>query len=156
MTASVSARAEIDIAAGEREVWTVIADIGAWPTWNPAVREAVFGGELEAGARFRFSTAFGSIKCRLSEVDAPRTLAWTGRLLSVRERQAWQLAPNATGTHVSIESSLSGIGARLFRRRLQERLDGELDATVQLLKLEAEVRSTEDRELAARDAPADG
>ncbi len=28
MTASVSARAEIDIAAGEREVWTVIADIG--------------------------------------------------------------------------------------------------------------------------------
>jgi len=156
MTAPVSARAEIDIVTSEREVWTVIADIGAWPTWNPAVREAVFDGELEAGARFRFSTAFGSIKCRLSEVDAPRTLAWNGRLLSVRERQTWRLEPNALGTHVTIESSLSGIGARLFRRRLQERLDGELDATVQLLKLEAEVRSTEEHELAAGGAPGDG
>ncbi len=36
----VMAQAEITIAASEREVWVVLADIDGWPTWNPAVREA--------------------------------------------------------------------------------------------------------------------
>ena len=156
MTAPLSAHAEIDIAADEREVWTVIADIAAWPTWNPAVREAVFEGQLESGASFRFSTPFGSIKCKLSEVDAPRVLSWTGRLLTVRERQTWRLESNATGTHASIDATLTGLGARLFRARLAERLQGELDAMVQLLKLEAEVRSVEEHEAAARRASDDG
>ena len=156
MTAPVSAHAVIDIAADEREVWTVIADISAWPTWNPAVREAVFEGELESGTRFRFSTPFGSVKCRLSEVDAPRVLSWTGRLLTIRERQTWHLEPDTAGTRASIDATLTGLGARLFRARLQERLQGELDAVVQLLKLEAEVRLAEEHEAEERRASDDG
>ncbi len=140
ISAPVSARAEIDIAASEREVWTVIADIASWPTWNPGVREATFTAELEVGARFRYATPFGSIACRLTQVDAPHSLAWEGRLLTLRQRQSWRVAAGATGSRVRTDASMSGLGARLFRRRLNERLQGELDALVSLLKLEAEVR----------------
>jgi uncharacterized protein YndB with AHSA1/START domain len=156
VSAPVSARAEIDIAADERKVWTVLADVAAWPTWNPAVRDAVFDGELETGTRFRFSTVFGSMKARLSDVDAPHVLAWRGRLLFMGHRQTWQLQADADGTHVVTDASMSGLGARLFRKRLNQRLQGDLDALVRLLKLEAEARATEEREEEARETSADG
>lgn len=152
----VSAHAEIDIAADEREVWTVIADIASWPTWNPAVREAIFEAELEAGAKFRFSSPFGSMKCRLTVVAAPRHLAWKGRILAMGHRQAWWIETRPGGTHVSTDASMGGIGARLFKRRLNERLRGEVDALVRLLKLEAEARSTEMREDVAKIAATKG
>ena len=152
----VSARAAIDIHAHEREIWTVLADIAAWPTWNPAVREAVFDADLEVGARFRFSTAFGSLKCQLTEADAPRTFAWKGRLLALRHRQAWRIESTDGHCHVSTSASISGLGARLFKARLNERLQGDLEAMVQLLKLEAEVRSSEETQDEERAASAEG
>ncbi len=139
-SAPVSAHAEIDIAASEREVWTVIADIASWPTWNPGVREATVTAELEVGARFRYATPFGSIACRVTQVDAPHALASEGRLLTMRRRQSWHVSSRETGSHVLADASMSGLGARLFRRRLDARLQAELDALVRLLKLEAEAR----------------
>ncbi len=136
----MSAHAEIDIAASEREVWTVIADIASWPTWNPGVREAIVTAELEVGARFRYVTPFGSIACRATQVDAPHALAWECRLLTMRRRQSWRLQAGPAGSHVLAVASMRGLGARLFRRRLDERLRGELDSLVRLLKLEAETR----------------
>ncbi len=136
----MAAHAEIDIAASEREVWTVIAGIASWPTWNPGVRDATFTAELEVGARFRYATPFGSIGCRITQVDAPHTLAWEARLLAIRQRQSWRVEAGSTGSHVRTDASMSGLGARLFRRRLNERLQGELDALVSLVKLESEVR----------------
>jgi hypothetical protein len=49
---------------------------------------------------------------------------------------------------------MSGLSARLFDARLRQRLQGELDALVQLLKLEAEARAMETREEAARHSAA--
>ena len=153
-SAPLSASAEIDIAATEREVWTVIADIASWPTWNPAVREAVFESELEVGAKFRFATPFGRLSGRLTVVDAPHTLAWKGRVLAVGQRQRWRIHPAPMGAHVTTEATMSGLGAHLFKGRLSGRLQGDLDAEVRLLKLEAEARSTEGREDAQRTAEA--
>ena len=148
----MNAHAEIDISADARDVWTVLADIASWPTWNPAVREAVFDSDIEVGARFRFSTVFGSMRCRLTVVDAPRALAWKGRLLTMGQQQTWRLEPHPGGTYVRTTAEMTGLGAHLFKGRLTERLQGELDALLQLLKLEAEVRTTEEREDAARQA----
>ena len=146
----VNAHAEIDVRATDREVWSVIADIAAWPTWNPAVRHAVFTADLEVGARFRFSREFGWMRGTLVEVDAPRTLAWSGRVLTLGQRQIWRIAPRGDECRVTTDASMHGLAARLFRRRLSRRLQGELDALVRLLKLEAETRSIEAIEAAAR------
>ena len=144
------AHAEIDIAASDREVWSVLADIASWPTWNPAIRHARCDEGMEVGTKFRFAVELGTLKCRITDVDAPRTLSWKGRVLLLGERQTWRLEPGLAGTHVAVVAEMTGPVARLFRRRLDERLQRVLDAVVQLLKLEAEVRSTEEREDAAR------
>lgn len=143
-------RAEVDIAAPEREVWAVLADIASWPTWNPAVRHAVREEELEVGTKFRFSTEIGTLKCRVTDVDAPRRLSWKGRVIVLGERQTWLLEPSQTGTRVQVQARMTGLAARMFRRRLDERLQNVLDAVVQLLRLEAEVRVAEEREDAVR------
>lgn len=140
------AHAEIEIAASDRETWSVLADIDAWSTWNPAIREAALKDELEVGRPFRYATAFGSSRCELRQVDAPWTLAWSGRLLTLTERQAWSIEAVEDGCHVRGDASLSGIGARLFKARLEQRLRADLAAVVQLLKLEAETRRAEEIE----------
>jgi uncharacterized protein YndB with AHSA1/START domain len=150
------AQAEVDVAASVREVWAVLADVASWPTWNPAVRHAVCGSELEVGTRFRFSTEIGTLKCRVTAVDAPRRLSWKARVLVLGERQTWLLEPSPTGTHVHVEAEMTGLAARVWRRRLDERLQRVLDALVQLLRLEAEVRAAEGREDAARAAAMQG
>jgi hypothetical protein len=146
----VSAHATIDVAAEERIVWAVIADIAAWPTWDPSMRHATFDADLESGAAFRYVSALGSIKCRLIRVEAPRELAWRGRLLATTMQQTFRIEPTQSGCHVSVDATLSGVLARILRRRLQARVQAELDSVVRLLRLEAEVRSSAEREEAAR------
>ena len=155
-SAPVSAYTEIDIAASEREVWTVLADIASWPTWNPAVRHAVCDETLAVGSRFRFSTEIGTLSCRMTDVDAPRRLSWKGRVLVLGERQTWLLEPSPTGTLVSVHAEMTGLASRLVKRRLEERLQGVLEALVQLLRLEAEVRAAEERADAAQAVEAEG
>jgi hypothetical protein len=148
--APVSAHAEIEIAAEERVVWAIIADIAAWPSWDHAVRQVSFDAELENGAAFHCTSTLGQMSCRLTRVDAPRELAWRGRAWLLTLQQACGIEPGVTGSHVRVEASLSGLVARLFRRRLQARLGDELDSFTRLLKLEAEMRSFEERAETAR------
>ena len=145
-----NAYAEIDIAAPRPEVWAILADVGAWPTWNPAIRQAVGDATVEVGAKFRFSTEIGTLKCRVTAVDEPRSLSWKGRVLALGERQTWHFEVTEAGTHVTVQAEMTGPVARLFRRRLTERLQAVVVSVLQLLRLEAEVRTTEAREDAAR------
>lgn len=147
-----SAYAEIDIAASRPEVWAILTDIAAWPTWNPAIRQSFRDPELKVGTEFRFSTEIGTLKCRFTAVDSPRTFSWKGRVLVLGERQTWVLEPTDEGTHVSVSAEMTGLAARLLQRRLTERLQRVVDSVLQLLRLEAEVRMTEAAEEAARAA----
>jgi len=142
-SAPVSAYAEIDIAAPRPEVWALLADVAAWPMWNPAIRESVRDRDLEVGSRFRFSTEIGTLKCRFTVVDSPRALSWKGRVLALGERQTWTLEPTELGTHVTVQAEMTGPVSRLFKRRLNERLHGVVTSVLQLLRLEAEVRTAE-------------
>lgn len=148
--APVSAYAEIDIAAPRPAVWAILADVAAWPSWNPAIRESVRDPDLEVGARFRFSTEIGTLKCKVTAVDSPRSLSWRGRVLALGERQTWTLEPTETGTHVAVQAEMTGPVARLLRHRLNERLKGVVTSVLQLLRLEAEVRTADAQAEAAR------
>ena len=148
----MSAYAEIDIAAPRPEVWGILADVASWPTWNPAIRHAVRDEELEVGARFRFSTEIGTLKCRFTAIESPRSLSWKGRVLALGERQAWILESTDSGTHVTVLAEMTGPVSRLMRRRLTERLQAVILSVLQLLRLEAEVRSAETAEEVARAA----
>ncbi len=142
-SAPVSADAEIDIAAPRPEVWAILADIAAWPTWNPAIRQSYRDPQLKVGTRFRFSTEIGTLKCRVTALDEPRSLSWKGRVLVFGERQTWRLEPTETGTRVAVTAEMTGLASWLLKRRLGERLRTVVVSVLDLLRLEAEVRTTE-------------
>lgn len=149
-SAPVSAYAEIDIAALRPQVWAILVDIAAWPTWNPAIRESMRDPQLEVGTRFRFSTEIGTLKCRITALDPPGTLSWKGRVLVLGEQQTWRLEPTAAGTHVTVLAEMTGPVSRLLRRRLTDRLQTVVVSVLDLLRLEAEVRTAEVADEAAR------
>ncbi|MEX1345504.1 MAG: SRPBCC family protein [Candidatus Limnocylindrales bacterium] len=145
-SAPVSASAEIDIAAPRPEVWAILSDIAAWPTWNPAIRESVQDPQLDVGSRFRFSTEIGTLKCRVTALEVPGSFEWKGRVLFLGERQSWQLETTEAGTHVTVLAEMTGLAAWLLKRRLTERLEAVLVSVLDLLRLEAEVRTSEAEE----------
>lgn len=142
----VNVHGEMDIAASDRDVWAVLADIEGWPSWNPAIRDAVVDGALEMATHFRFATGPGTMSCRLLQVDAPGSLAWSGRQMGVGHRQSWRIEPRPEGCLVTIDGSMSGPVARLFKGRLRRQAQRDLDAWLRLLKLEAESRASAYRE----------
>jgi hypothetical protein len=47
--APVVAKVKIEINADPHTVWTILADIEAWPHWNPDIKSVNMDGELKVG-----------------------------------------------------------------------------------------------------------
>jgi uncharacterized protein YndB with AHSA1/START domain len=138
--APVAAHSVVEVAASPREVWSVLADIESWSIWNPAIREIWLEDDLEIGTHFRWATGPGTITFRLTEVDAPTRLAWSGAFMSLRHHQSWHIVVRPGGCVVTADEVMTGLAARLFSKRLKRTLQQDLDTWVGLLKLEAEAR----------------
>ncbi len=147
----VFARSEVVITASARRVWAVLAQIDEWPTWNPGMRRASLDGALDVRTSLRWDAGPGTNTGTLTEVDAPRILAWQGRAMGIRHERSWRLAEHPLGCHVTTEQSMSGLVARLLPGRLQQWLQRELDTWLQLLKLEAEARARADETTAGQE-----
>ena len=79
-----SISAAVDIAATPERVWAVLADLAAYPQWNPFIRSA--SGKLAEGARLtlRLAPAGGHAMTFRPTVLAARPgelLRWIGRLI---------------------------------------------------------------------------
>jgi len=79
-----SISAAVDIAAAPERAWAVLADLAAYPEWNPFIRSA--SGKLAEGARLtlRLAPAGGRAMTFRPTVLAARPgklLRWIGRLI---------------------------------------------------------------------------
>ncbi len=77
-------RSEIDIHAPAARVWDLLADLSAYPDWNPFIRRAE--GTLAEGARLRLELQIPDgmrmkIRPRLISVVEPAEIRWIGHLL---------------------------------------------------------------------------
>ena len=77
-------RTEIEIGAVPEQVWKVLTDFAAFPTWNPFMRSAE--GELKTGARLKVyirpKNGMGmTIKPTVLKAEPNHELRWLGRLL---------------------------------------------------------------------------
>ena len=142
----VFARSEIDIDASARQVWAVLAQIEAWPSWNPGVRFAELFDELEVGTAFQWAEGQSTNSCVLTTVDAPRVLVWRGQSMGIGHKRSWRLENRPGGSRVRVEQSMKGMIARIASGRLQQGLQRELDTWVHLLKVEVEARFDEEDE----------
>lgn len=58
-----------------------------------------------AGHRFNFRADWGAVDCVVTEVEAPRTLAYTWSAYGLESVVTWTLEPSASGTHLRMEQS---------------------------------------------------
>ena len=136
--------AVIDIDAPVERVWSVLADFGAYPEWNPFITQIT--GELSPGSKLEVRIQPPgwrgmTLKPTALRVQANREFAWLGHLL-VRglfdgEHQ-FHLAPLAAGrTRFTQHEEFRGILVLLTGAVLEKTLEGfeQMNAA---LKLRAE------------------
>jgi hypothetical protein len=140
--APVSGASETEIAAAPEVVWDVLADVGRWPSWNPAVKSASAPGDLVAGSDFRWKAGPGTITSTIQRAEPPRLIVWTGATFGIKAIHVHMLEPRVGKTYVRTTESYDGPVARVFRRSLQKTLDTALTDGLRHLKAEAERRST--------------
>ena len=134
------AEGSIEIVSTPEALWDLMADLEAWPRWNPDVTEIEVEGPLHEGTVFRWKGGGTRIVSTLRVVDRPHELAWTGRTFGIRAIHSWRFKPGPLGAIASMEESFAGGPTRLMRSRLQTQLDAATEQGLRALKDEAERR----------------
>jgi len=132
---------EIEIAAPPATVWSVLADLAAWPTWNHDVRSVTLEGPVEAGTVFRWKSGPASLVSTLRVVDAPREIAWTGVTMRIHAVHVFRLSPSDGGTSVRSEESWRGLIPSVLKGYSRNTLRSGIESVLAALKVETERRS---------------
>ena len=137
---TIRTESRITIASSVREVWAYVCDVGRWPEWAPTVLECWVrgGGPLQPGSRVeQRAKDLGRTHRRSEEVtavEAPRYVAFAGRMGTSAARWAMELEPvddRQTDAKMWIEVDLAGIMRAvpgLIKGSLQRVSDREMAA----------------------------
>jgi hypothetical protein len=136
--AAAQAESRISIDASASRVWHVLTDVGNWPRWNPAVAWVRRGQPLALGAAFEWKSQGFKVTSTITDLQAARRLAWTGRALGTRALHVWEITPTATGVVVRTAEAFHGWLPRLMPKAMQQKLEATLPAWLSALQAEAE------------------
>ena len=136
-----TATGETQIDADPEIVFSIIAEIDEWPSWNPDVKSAKLNGPAQPGATFRWKSGPGSVVSTLQVVDPPGEIGWTGTTMGIKAIHVFRFEPNDGGTLARSEESWEGVVARVFRRFSRRTLDDTITNVLSHLKAEAQRRA---------------
>ena len=115
---------EIDIPAPPDEVWRQLVDFPGYAGWNPFITSATGSAQVGDGLRLRMQPPGGrgtTFRPRVTAVSSGRALEWLGSL-GVRGifdgRHRFELAPTASGTHLTQQETFTGLLVRPLRGSL--------------------------------------
>lgn len=143
--APVTCSKSILINARPEQVWAVLADINGWATWqidisNRATDRPKLNGPLQPGTTFDWKTGGAGIHSTLHTVEPNRSLGWTGKTFGMYAIHNWTLTEVAGGTQVSVDESMDGLLASLFKASFNRNLASGMQHWLELLKSESEKR----------------
>ena len=115
---TIRTESRITIASSVGDVWDYVCDVGRWPQWAPTVLECWVrgGGPLQPGSRVeQRAKDLGRTHPRSQEVtavEAPRSVAFAGRMGTSASRWALELNPvddRQTDAMMWVEVDLAGV-----------------------------------------------
>ena len=136
--APVMAKVQIEIEADIDTVWNIMANVEAWPNWNPDVKDAVLHGDLKPGTHFQWKAGPGKITSVMQNVEPPHLLAWTGKTMGINAIDIFKFEFVDGKTIVKEEESWEGLLSHAMHGRFQKMLEESLEAGLKYLKAEAE------------------
>jgi hypothetical protein len=140
-SAPAIAEGRLQINADPHTVFSVIAAIAEWPSWNPDVKSVQIDDAVEPGTTFRWKSGASSLTSTLQVVDPPGEIAWTGTTMTIKAIHVFRFEPNEGGTLARSEESWDGALARLFKSSSRKSIDKAIKNVLSHLKTEAERRA---------------
>lgn len=113
--AAVLCRQQIQIAAPIALVWARLTELAQWPAWNSDISRVQVAGPLAPGTRFTWRTGGATIQSELHTVLLGQAFGWSGRTMGLYAVHNWTLSEADGVVTVSVEESMSGLLARLFK-----------------------------------------
>ena len=138
--APATADGEIRIAAPPETVWSVMADLAAWPSWNTDVTSMTVGGPLEPGTTFRWKSGSASLVSTLRVLDPARGIGWTGRTMGITAVHVFKFEPLDGGTLARSANRIRGLIPSVFTKYSRNVPQRGIDRILASLKVEAERR----------------
>ena len=145
---TIRTESRITIASSVSEVWDYVCDVGRWPEWAPTVLDCWIrgGGPLQPGSWVeQRAKDLGRTHRRSEEVtavEAPRCVAFAGRMGTSAARWAMELEPvddRQTHAMMWVEVDLAG-----FMRAVPGLLKGSIQrvSNREMAAIKAAVEST--------------
>jgi uncharacterized protein YndB with AHSA1/START domain len=136
--APVTCSKEIIINAPGQKVWAVLTDIDKWATWNTEVSNPKLNGPLQPGATFDWKSGGAKIHSTLHTVDSFNSFGWTGKAVGTFAIHNWTLTETNGQTTVTVNESMEGFLAKLFKRSLNKSLEKGMQKWLDLMKQKCE------------------
>lgn len=136
--APVQCTKSIEIFSPVDKVWSIMADINNWQSWQTDIKKPHLLGQLQEGAVFTWHTGGAKIRSVLHTVKPGVELGWTGKTYGMFAIHNWSFISIPSGTKVIVDESMQGFLATLFKRTFNKNLERDMQHWLELLKLEAE------------------
>lgn len=136
--APVKCSKSIVIKASPDKVWTVLANIDNWANWQTDIKNPRLNGLIKPGTTFDWKTGGAGIHSTLHTVELNKSLGWTGKTFGMYAVHNWTLIEVPDGTQVSVDETMEGFLAGLFKSTFNKNLSRDMQHWLELLKTESE------------------
>lgn len=136
--APVTCSKSICINAKIENVWNVITGINQWTEWQTRISKSRLNGTLEVNSTFDWKTGGVKIHSTLHTVEFPRHFGWTGKTFGMFAIHNWNLDEREGQTIVTVDESMEGFLAQVFKKSFNRNLEQDMLLWLQLLKQECE------------------
>ena len=136
--APVKCSKSIIINARPEQVWAILTDINGWATWQTDITKPKLNGPVQPGTTFDWKTGGAGIHSTLHTVQPNQSLGWTGKTFGMYAIHNWTLTEVAGGTQVSVDETMEGLLASLFKGSFNKNLASGMQHWLELLKTESE------------------
>ena len=136
--APVKCSKSITIDASDVKVWTVLTNINNWSSWQTDITKPTLNGESIPGSTFDWKTGGATIHSTLHTVEPFNNFGWTGRTLGMLAIHNWTISEVSGQTIVSVDESMEGFLAKLFRKTFNNTLQKGMQRWLEFLKKECE------------------
>ena len=126
------------INASSEKVWTILTSINDWSRWQTDISNLKLNGELAVNTTFDWKTGGVNIHSTLHAIEPCKNFGWTGKAFGLYAIHNWTLSEFKGQTTVTVNESMEGFIARLFKKSFNKNLEKWMLKWLYLLKQECE------------------
>lgn len=136
--APVKCSKSILIQASPDRVWAVLTNINDWDGWQTEISQPKLNGPLQPNSTFTWKTGGAKIHSTLHTVERNKAFGWTGKTFGMFAIHNWSLLEEHGATRVTVNESMEGFLAGLFKKSFSKNLERGMIKWLELLKSESE------------------